>query len=146
WAGAHGDVCHYPTRVARTWDAFAGGTWPRAGDRNVVETWRGWLAAGFDPFALAVRHAHDVGLEIHATYRFGWGAFYWPPPFDAYNEGGFFERHPEWRIRRPDGTPGTALSLAVPEVRAMIVAILQELAAYQVDGLALLFNRQPPFV
>ncbi len=146
WEGAHGDVCHYPTRVGRTWDAFAGGTWPRAGDRNVVETWRGWLAAGFDPFALAVHHAHHVGLEIHATYRFGWGAFYWPPPFDAYNAGSFFDAHPEWRIRRPDGTPGTALSLAQPLVRAMIVAVLSELAAYDVDGVGLLFNRQPPFI
>jgi hypothetical protein len=146
WEGAHGDVCHYPTRVGRTWAEFDAGTWPRAGDRTVVETWKGWLAAGFDPYGLAVDHAHDVGLELHATYRFGWGAFYWPPPFDAYNAGGLYDRHPEWRIRRPDGTAGTALSLAVPEVRAAIVAILAELAVYGMDGLALLFNRQPPFV
>ena len=112
WEGAHGDVCHYPTRVGRTWDAFAGGTWPRAGDRNVVQTWRGWLAAGFDPFALAVHHAHDVGLEIHATYRFRIGAPSRRRHIDAYNAGSFFNAHPEWRIRRPDGTPGTALSLA----------------------------------
>ena len=145
WEGAHGDVCHYPTRVGRTWDAVAGGSWPRAGDRNVVETWRGWRAAGFDPYALAVQHAHDAGLQIHATYRFGWGAFYWPPAFDAYNAGGFFDRHPEWRCIRPDGTPDTALSLAFPQVRAFIVDVLRELAAYEVDGLALLFNGQPPF-
>ena len=146
WEGAHGDVCHYPTSVGRTWDAVSGGSWPRAGDGNVVETWRGWRAAGFDPYALAVAHAHDAGLEIHATYRFGWGAFYWPPPFDAYNAGGFFDRHPEWRCLRRDGTPDTALSLAFPEVRAFVVAVLAELAMYDVDGLALLFNRQPPFV
>jgi hypothetical protein len=146
WEGAHGDVCHYPTSVGRTWDEFADGTWPRAADRFVVEAWRQWREAGFDPFVLAVEHAHDVGLEIHATYRFGWGAFYWPPPFDAYNAGGLWDRHPAWRIRRPDGSAGTALSLAVPEVRAMTVAILRELAGYAVDGLALLFNRQPPFV
>src|SRR5439155_7517031 len=132
WEGAHGDVCHYPTMVGRSWDEFGPGTWPRAGDHLVVEAWKGWRSAGFDAFRLAVEHAHDVGLEIHATYRFGWGAFYWPPPFDAYNEGGLFERHPEWRIRRPDGSAGTALSLAVPDVRATIVAIFRELAAYEV--------------
>lgn len=146
WEGAHGDVCHYPTRAGRQWSEFAGGTWPRAGDANVIETWRGWLAAGWDPFAFAASAARDAGLEIHATYRFGWGTFYWPPPFDAYNAGSFYEAHPEWRIVRPDGSPGTALSLFFPEVRARVVAILRELAAYPVDGLALLFNRQPPFV
>ncbi len=146
WEGAHGDVCHYPTRVGRQWSEFAGGTWPRAGDAQVVETWRGWLAAGWDPYAFAVDVAHAADLEIHATYRFGWGAFYWPPPFDAYNAGSFYEANPSWRIRRADGSPGTALSLAMPEVRAKIVAILAELAAYPADGLALLFNRQPPFI
>jgi hypothetical protein len=146
WEGAHGDVCHYPTRVGRQWSEFAGLTWPRAGDANVVETWRGWLAAGWDPYAFAVDAAHDAALEVHATYRFGWGTFSWPPPFDAYNVGSFYEAHPKWRIRRPDGSPGTALSLFYPEVRAKVVAILRELAAYPVDGLALLFNRQPPFI
>jgi hypothetical protein len=146
WEGAHGDVCHYPTRTGRQWSEFAGLTWPRAGDANVVGTWRGWLDAGWDPFGFAVSAAHDAGLELHATYRFGWGAFFWPPPFDAYNTGSFYEAHPEWRIVRTDGTPGTALSLFYPEVRAKIVAILRELAGYPVDGLALLFNRQPPFI
>src|SRR4051794_35959735 len=53
----------------------------------------------------------------------------------------------EWRIRRPDGSSGKALSLAYAPVREKIVAILGEVASrYPVDGLALLFNRQPPFV
>ena len=146
WEGAHGDVCHYPTRVGRTWDAFASGSWPRAGDRNVVETWKLWRAAGFDPLAEAIDAAHDAGLEIHATYRLGWGAFYWPPPFDAYNAGGLFDSHPEWRCVRRDGSADTALSFAFPGVRAFAVRLLAELATYPVDGLALLFNRQPPFV
>jgi hypothetical protein len=147
WEIAHGEVAHFPTRVGRHWDEFAADTFPRQGDRLVVETWRGWRAAGYDPTAEAVAAARDAGLELHATYRFGWGLGYWPPPFDAYNAGGLLERHPEWRVRRRDGTLDTALSFANPEVRGFVVALLREVAErYPVDGIALLFNRQPPFV
>lgn len=147
WEIAHGEVAHYPSAVGRSWDEFPPDAFPRRGDRIVVETWRGWRAAGYDPLAEAIAAARDAGVELHATFRLGWGAFYWPPPFDAYNSGGRWERHPEWRVRRPDGTLDTALSFAHPEVRAFVVDLLREVASrYDIDGVALLFNRQPPFV
>jgi hypothetical protein len=147
WEVAHGEVAHYPTRVGRTWADYPPGAFPRVGDRLVVETWRGWNAAGYDHLAWAVDTARETGLELHATYRLGWGAFYWPPPFDAWNTGGLYERHPEWRVRRPDRSLDTALSFAHPEVRRFVVDLLGEVVErYPVDGVALLFNRQPPFV
>jgi hypothetical protein len=147
WEVAHGEVAHFPTRIGRTWADYPAGAFPRTGDRLVVETWRGWNATGYDHLASAIGAARATGLELHATYRLGWGAFYWPPPFDAWNTGGLYERHPEWRVRRPDGSPDTALSFARPEVRRFVVDLLGEVVErYPVDGVALLFNRQPPFV
>ncbi|MBM4407741.1 MAG: hypothetical protein FJ038_03865 [Chloroflexi bacterium] len=147
WEVAHGEVAHYPSDIGRSWADFPSDAFPRIGDRVVVETWRSWRAAGYDPLAEAVAAARATGVELHATFRLGWGAFYWPPPFDAYNTGGRWERHPEWRVRRPDGTLDTALSFAHPEVRGFVVDLLREVASrYAVDGVALLFNRQPPFV
>jgi hypothetical protein len=147
WEVAHGEVAHYPTTVGRTWADYPAEAFPRTGDRLVVETWRAWNAAGYDHLAAAVDAARATGLELHATYRLGWGACYWPPPFDAWNTGGLYERHPEWRVRRADGTGDTALSFARPEVRGFVVDLLGEVVSrYPVDGVALLFNRQPPFV
>lgn len=147
WEVAHGEAAHYPSRVGRTWDVYTPDAFPRRGDRIVVETWRGWRAAGYDPMPVAIAAARDAGLELHATYRLGWGAFSWPPPFDAYNEDGFAERHPQWRVRRPDGSFDTALSFAHAGVRRFVVDLLAEVAqGYDIDGVALLFNRQPPFV
>jgi hypothetical protein len=146
WEVSHGEVAHFPTRVGRSWADYPPDAFPRLGDRLVVETWRDWQADGFDPLATAIEAAGDAGIELHVAHRFGWGAFYWPPPFDAYNRDGLFERHPGWRVRRRDGSLDTALSFAYPEVRAFTVALLREAVSRPVDGLALLFNRTPPFV
>ena len=147
WEVAHGEVAHYATAVGRSLADYPADAFPRTGDRLVVETWRGWNAAGYDYVAAAIDAARATGLELHATYRLGWGAFYWPPPFDAWNTGGLYERHPEWRVRRTDGSKDTALSFARPEVRRFVVDLLGEVVQrYPVDGVALLFNRQPPFV
>ena len=147
WEIAHGEVAHYPTTVGRSWADYPADAFPRTGDRLVVETWRGWNAAGYDHLASAVDAARATGLALHATYRLGWGAFYWPPPFDAWNSGGRYEGHPEWRVRRPDGSLDTALSFAHEPVRRFVVDLLGEVVArYPVAGVALLFNRQPPFV
>ena len=147
WEVAHGEVAHYPTRVGRTWADYPAEAFPRTGDRLVVQTWRGWNEAGYDHLSSAVDAARATGLELHATYRLGWGAFYWPPPFDAWNAGGRYERHPEWRVRRPDGTTDTALSFAHEPVRRFVVDLLGEVVErYPVHGVAMLFNRQPPFV
>ncbi|PYV18252.1 MAG: hypothetical protein DMG07_04260 [Acidobacteria bacterium] len=148
WEGAHGDVCHYFTGLGRTWSRrdVKIEDFPRMGDRLVVESWTEYLERGIDPFRVAVDAAHSVGLEFHACYRPGWGGFYWPPPFDGYNRGGFYEKHPELRCRARDGRELPAVSYAFPETRRMVLGLLREMAAYDVDGVALHYNRQPPFV
>ena len=148
WDGVHGDVCNYFTKIGRTWtrEHYDLADYVRVGDRLLVETWTEYKEKGIDPFQVAADYAHEVGLEFHANYRLGWGPFYWPPPWQGFNQGGFWEQHPEWRCVHRDGTPGTAMSLAFPGVRSYMLSIVAEMAGYPIDGVAILYNRQPPYV
>lgn len=148
WDGALGDQCNYFTKIGRMWipknievESFV-----RIGDRLVVESWSEYLQKGIDPFRVAVDYAHDIGLEFHACYRPGWAAFFWPPPFDGFNRGGFYERHPALRCVRRNGTVAPGLSYAFAETRRFVLSLIREMANYPVDGICLLYNRQPPFL
>ncbi len=56
------------------------------------------------------------------------GAFYYSPPFDAWNRDGFYEKHPELRWVRRDGTTAPRISYAFPETRAFALSLLEEVA------------------
>ena len=71
WESGSGDVLHYPTKIGRTPDIPNITEFARVGDRLVAESWRSYLKAGLDPFAIALEHTHAIGLEFHAAYRFG---------------------------------------------------------------------------
>jgi hypothetical protein len=152
WEAARGDLCNYPTRIGRTWtsDDIQVADYTRAGDRLVTESWNSYKRQGVDPLQIAVEHSHDMGLEFHAAYRLGgggMGAFYYSPPFDAWNKGGFYEKHPELRCVRRDGSPAPRISYAFPETRRFVLSVLREVVErYPADGLALLFNRRPPLL
>jgi len=148
WDGALGDQCNYFTKIGRMWTRkdIKVESFVRIGDRLVVESWEGYVRKGIDPFQVAADYAHEIGLEFHACYRPGWAAFYWPPPFDGFNRGGFYEKHPELRCVRRDGTLAPGISYAFPETRQFVLSLLREMASYPVDGVCLLYNRQPPFL
>lgn len=148
WEGAHGDVCHYFTKIGRKWtrEHFQVEALPRTADRLVIESWEDYLTKGIDPFEVAVNFSHEIGLEFHACYRLGWGAFYWPPPFDGYNRGGFFAKHAELRCVRRDGSSSSAISYAFPETTRFVRSLFREMAEYPIDGICMLYNRQPPLL
>ncbi len=146
--GVHADLCSYFTKIGRMWthEHFRPEDYVRTGDRLFVDTWSEYVAKGIDPFQVAVDFAHEIGLEFHACCRLGWGLFYWPPPWEAVNRGGFWDRHAEWRSVHRDGSAGSAMSFAFPEVRRFLLDLIREMAQYPVDGVCMLFNRQPPWV
>jgi len=88
--------------------------------------------AEFDSLAAAVKYGHEIGLRIHAWATIneddhGWG---WPSEFT--------KAHPEFRWVRRDGKPyRSQLSFAFPEVREYKLALIDELLAYDIDGLFL---------
>jgi hypothetical protein len=86
--------------------------------------------ATFDTLAEAVRYGHSIGLQIHAWVSIneddhGWGL-----------RSDFSKQHPQFRWVKRNGTPyRSQMSFAFPEVRAYKLAIIDELLAYDIDGL-----------
>jgi uncharacterized lipoprotein YddW (UPF0748 family) len=88
--------------------------------------------AQFDCLAAAVEYGHSIGLKIHAWASIneddhGWG---WQSEFS--------KAHPEFRWVRRDGRVyRSQLSFAFPEVRQYKLGLVNELLAYDIDGLFL---------
>ena len=84
----------------------------------------------FDSLAAAIEYGHAIGLRIHAWATIneddhGWG---WQSEFS--------KTHPEYRWVRRDGRVyRSQLSFAFPEVRAYKLTLMEELLAYDIDGL-----------
>ncbi len=100
---------------------------------------------GFDPLAIAVEEAHALGLRIEAWINVmpGWkGAAPPPTPGQVYNA------RPDWFMYGPDGKRQplgdfyVILNPCLPEVRAHIVAVCDEIVSnYDVDGVHLDYVR-----
>src|SRR5688500_405625 len=86
----------------------------------------------FDSLAAAVEYGHKIGLQIHAWVTIneddhGWG---WPSEFT--------KKHPQFRWVRRDGRRyRSQLSFAFEDVRRYKLGILEELLAYEIDGIFL---------
>ncbi len=108
---------------------FCGGTTPERAAQITAQV-AAMDYANFDTLSAAVDYGHAIGLKIHvwATINeddHGWG---WSSKFA--------KAHPEFRWVRRDGrTYQSQLSFAFPEVRAYKLALIEELLAYDVDGL-----------
>jgi uncharacterized lipoprotein YddW (UPF0748 family) len=116
-----------------------------------LEPWAAELGGadpGFDPLALALKHAHQRGLRLQAWVNVvpaWWGK---GPPADAKH---VVNVHPEWLWYDAKGTRQPyserfyiSLNPCLPEVRGYLVAVLEELLEnYEVDGLHLDYIRFP---
>ena len=144
WEAGGGDLAHYFSKIGTppTYDHVK--DFSRTGERLLAESWRSFRDQGVDPFQVAVDHAHEIGVEIHAGYRVA--GFYSPPPLDRSDEDSFYKRHPELRGTGRNGVRTPRLAYTYPETRAFVVSLLSEMCSYQVDGVALLYNRRPPLV
>ncbi|MBM3804712.1 MAG: hypothetical protein FJW26_20660, partial [Acidimicrobiia bacterium] len=144
WEGGMGDRMYYPTRLG----IYATDDWIRdpyrVGDRLASESWQAFKKNGIDPFRTALEYTHRIGMEFHGTYRPA--GFHFPVPEERWDEGGLYDRHPEWRGQDRSGRPTPRLSYAYPEVRKAAIALLKEMAAYPVDGICIAYNRRPPLL
>ena len=145
WEVGGGDKLYYPTSVGRNPADLELAGYSRLGERLLVESFRELRRNGVDPVEVALRHTHDLGMEFHASYRLA--AWTYPPTtMEGYFAGGYFERHPELHCIDREGRVLPRLSYAFPETQEFCLSVLRELAAYPVDGIALLFNRRPPYL
>lgn len=117
---------------------------PRPGDRRYAENLAALARQRINPTQVMIEAAHDVGMQVHIAQRPGnWEH---SEPFSDFFTSPFYRAHPEWRTIDRDGTEVSRMSLAVPEVRAAMVAMLREAIRFGADGACLLFNRGAPFV
>ena len=145
WEVGGGDELYYPTSVGRNPADLELAGYSRLGERLLVESFRELRRNGVDPVEVALRHTHDLGMEFHASYRLA--AWTYPPTtMEGYFAGGYFERHPELHCIDREGRTLPRLSYAFPETQEFCLSVLREMAAYPVDGIALLFNRRPPYL
>jgi hypothetical protein len=144
WEGGKGDLTHYPSKIGR----MVTFEWQKAQfhsqERLIAQSFSTLQQKGIDPFRVAVDHAHDAGIEFHASYRVS--GFLYPPPRDERNTGGYYWQHQQWRGVGRDGRPSPRISYAFPEVRRWVVSLLEEMAGYPIDGVTILYNRRPPVV
>ena len=145
WEAGGGDGLNYFTRIGRT-SAFDGlDDFDQPLYRLQAESWRILRDRGIDPFQIALDHAHEIGLEFHAGYRVA--GFHYPPPYDHFNYGdSFYARHPELRGVDRNGNVTPRVSYAFPETRRYVISVLREVAGFEIDGIALLYNRRPPLL
>ena len=114
----------------------------RVGDRHAAESFRTLRQKGIDPLATVIEYAHEIGLELHGSYRVG--GWISPPPEDEENE--FYHQHPQWRCVDRDGRPITRMSYAFAGVSDFVISILREVAQRGADGVNLAFVRGLPCV
>jgi len=103
------------------------------------------IECDFDPLGVFIKKAHAAGIEVHAwvnTLRMWSSKEYPTDPKHIVN------RHPEWINKDKDGntraSEGLYLDPGIPEVRAYIVGIIEEIVKnYDVDGIHLDYIRYP---
>lgn len=145
WEVGRGDLMFSHTDLGREATFNGLGDFARVFDRLHVESRRVLREQNIDPFDVAADYAHEIGLELHASYRVA--GFRFPPPYDHFNWGNsVYERHPEWRGVNREGRQTPRLAYTYPEVRANVVGLLREMCQRPIDGVCLLYCRRPPLV
>ena len=144
WEAGGGDQTSYFSQIGGRY-TFDLGDFGRRGDRLHVESWREFEGQEIDPFDVALKHTHEIGLQFHASYRVA--GFHYPPPLDHFNTGSsFYKRHPEWRGVDRTGRQTPRMAYTFPEVRQFVISLLREMAQRPIDGICLLYNRRMPLV
>ena len=145
WEVGRGDLMFSHTELGREATFNGLGDFARVFDRLHVESRRVLREQNIDPFDVAADYAHEIGLELHASYRVA--GFRFPPPYDHFNWGNsVYEQHPEWRGVNREGGLTPRLAYTYPEVRANVVGLLREMCRRPIDGICLLYCRRPPLV
>jgi len=142
WEAAAGDRTNYLSSLGQPATCDNALDFGRQGDRFAAESWRIFRDKGIDPLQVAVQHAHDAGLELHASYRVA--GFHEPPPLPDLHDASYFAAHPEQRGTDRSGQPTPRISYAHPEARAFVLGLFREIASYDVDGICMFYNRRMP--
>ncbi len=137
-AGNQNAICYHARPMA---DAFYQSNVRDNNGRSLVP-WSHYISGargtspGYDPLQYAIEQAHARGLELHAwlnPYRYRAQGI----PSSYYTNDNITKYHPDWILDYTKTTSkGTILDPGNPDVRAHIVAVVQEIVEnYDVDGI-----------
>ncbi len=137
------DQVNYPSQVG---ELLAGRAkdFARPGDEHYARAVRELARKGINPTRVLIQGAHQAGMRVHVAVRPA--AWIHTAPMDEFYASKFYLAHPEWRCRDRDGTPAARLSLAVPQVRRHLTAVLREAVRLGADGANVIFVRGMPVV
>ena len=153
WEAGGGDYAIYFSKIANDYSSLLDVKdrgkkpfFPRTFYRLFAKTWQAYRRKGVDPLRVAAEFAHDIGLELHASYRMA--GFLFPLTQGAVSlEKSFFGENPGLHCVDRDGTPLPRISYAFPATRRYVISLFGEMAAnYSIDGVCLLYNRRPPLL
>ena len=143
WAVCYGDITTYPSMVGWDYRQQRSKTYPAEHQKAFCESLCGLFDRGIVPYKVAMDHAHSIGMEFYAMFRLGIGGY--PAPMDG--EGRLPTERPDLRMLARDGTPLPKLSYAFPEVRQVMLDIIQEVTDDdELDGIDLCWIRGAPFI
>lgn len=134
----------FDTKSNLTPDADLAHHSPRTMERIAARTWKRLREQGLDPLRVIAERAHELDMELHATWRPG--GFKFRPPNDHWHAGGAYDRLPHCRCVDREGRTAARLSFAYPEVRRAGIDLLVEAAQYPIDGICIAYNRRLPLV
>jgi len=143
WCAVHGDMCSYPTRIGQYGFQSPSRDYPRYGDVTTDRNFALWKENGWDMVAVARDYCRGRGWEFHLAVRIQTFSMCFPN-----DETGsrFFHEHPECWCRDAEGRAITRMSYAHPAVRERFLGIIDELVAYEPDGVNLTLIRGLPLV
>lgn len=117
---------------------------PRAGDRVYAASVLEMVQAGVNPTQVHIEGGKAMGMKVHVSIRPG--AWRYQPHMEEFFDSPFYDANPQWRCVDRDGTPVERMSLAVPEVRAHLIAVLREAVQFGADGANIIYVRGVPYV
>lgn len=137
------DVVLWPTKVG-TLAAGAGVLADEFRWQPILREIHAMVERGEDPLRAAIEHAHAHAKRFWMGLRpQAWTA---PPPLHQVFRSPFFAAHPEYRCVEADGEALGQLSIAYPEVRQRLNAMLVEALERGADGVAIACHRGHPLV
>jgi hypothetical protein len=135
WAVNYGEVTNYPSKVGALWSTDPANPIEQStnsyikGEKVAALSLGSFLARGIIPQKVVAPHLREMGLKFDLMFRLG------------------IATHPQFRMALADGTLVEKASYAYPQVRAFMLALIEEATElFEPDGVNLCFVRGPEFV
>lgn len=141
WSIAGADVVTYPTKVGQVGMGHSL-DYDLPGYAMLMRNLDLWIKNGWDSLQVPRDYCRRRGWEFHLSLRPQ--AFSHSYPWDEVFNSAFCAQHPEWSCYDAQGQRVARMSYAYPGVQEHMLGIIDEMVAYEPDGINLIFIRGLP--